>query len=146
MKVHELGHAVIKVRSLERAEAFYNGILGIPIATRMDSQRMTFLTLRSHHDLALLEVGEDAPKPPRNATGLFHLAFKVGETDEELKEVIAHLEANGVKIDGLADHTVSHSIYLDDPDGNGVELFVDASDVWKEDPSQVATIKPLVLT
>lgn len=145
MKVHELGHAVIKVRSLARSEAFYNGILGIPIAARLEKERMTFLTLGNHHDLALLEVGENAPLPSRNAVGLFHLAFKVGESDDELRDVRDHLLANGVTIDGAADHTVSHSLYLNDPDGNGVELYTDASDEWKEDPSAVGHIKPLVL-
>ena len=85
MQVEALGHAVLKVRSLEQAEAFYTGILGIPIATRHEEAPMTFFTLGNHHDLALLEVGEAAPRPPAGATGLYHVAFKIGESLDELR-------------------------------------------------------------
>jgi catechol 2,3-dioxygenase len=145
MKVQALGHAVLKVRSLERAEQFYNGMLGMPIAARHQTMPMTFFTLGNHHDLAILAVGDDAPDAPRNAPGLYHIALKVGDTLDELRAVKDHLEQNGVKIDATIDHVVSKSIYIRDPDGNGVELYVDASDVWKEDPQQVAQGAPLAL-
>jgi catechol 2,3-dioxygenase len=145
MKVQALGHAVLKVRSLERAEQFYNGVLGMPIAARHQTMPMTFFTLGNHHDLAILAVGDDAPDAPRNAPGLYHIALKVGDTLDELRAVKDHLEQNGVKIDATIDHVVSKSIYIRDPDGNGVELYVDASDVWKEDPQQVAQGAPLAL-
>jgi catechol 2,3-dioxygenase len=145
MKVQALGHAVIKVRNLERAEQFYNGVLGMPIAARHETMPMTFFTLGNHHDLAILAVGDDAPDAPRNAPGLYHIALKVGETLDELREVKGLLEENGVKIDATIDHVVSKAIYVRDPDGNGVELYVDASDIWKEDPQQVAQGAPLAL-
>jgi catechol 2,3-dioxygenase len=145
MKVHALGHAVLKVRNLERAEQFYNGVLGMPIAARHETMPMTFFTLGNHHDLAILAVGDNAPDAPKDAPGLFHIALKVGDTIEELREVKGHLEQNGVTIDRTIDHVVSKSIYLRDPDGNGVELYVDASDIWKEDPQQVAQGAPLAL-
>ena len=145
MQVQALGHAVLKVRSLERAEQFYSGVLGMPIAARHQTMPMTFFTLGNHHDLAILAVGEDAPDAPRNAPGLYHIALKVGDTLDELREVKGHLERNGVAIDATIDHVVSKSIYIRDPDGNGVELYVDASDVWKEDPQQVAQGAPLAL-
>ncbi|MGI8927474.1 MAG: VOC family protein [Tepidiformaceae bacterium] len=147
MKIQALGHAVIKVRNVQRAEDFYNGILGLPIAARMESPMgpMTFFTLGNHHDFAVLGMGDDAPAPPRNAPGLFHVAFKVGDTLDELREVKTHLEAAGVRIDATIDHTVTDSLYLRDPDGNGIELYVDVSDVWKSDPQSVASGVALAL-
>jgi catechol 2,3-dioxygenase len=145
MKVQALGHAVLKVRNLERSEQFYNGVLGIPIAARHETMPMTFFTLGNHHDLAILAVGDDAPDAPRNAPGLYHIALKVGDSLDELREVKQHLEQAGVKIDATIDHTVSQSLYLRDPDGNGVELYIDASDIWKEDPQQVAQGAPLAI-
>ncbi len=145
MKVQALGHAVLKVRNQERAEQFYSGVLGIPIAARHERMPMTFFTLGNHHDLAVLAIGDDAPDAPQNAPGLYHIALKVGDSLEELREVKEHLERSGVTIDRTIDHTVSQSIYLRDPDGNGVELYVDGSDVWKEDPQQVAQGKALAL-
>ena len=138
MKVQALGHAVLKVRNQERAEQFYNGILGLPIAARHETMPMTFFSLGNHHDLAIVATGDDAPDAPRNAPGLFHIAFKVGDSLEELREARDRLEAAGVRIDRTMDHVVSQSLYIRDPDGNGVELYVDGSDVWKEEPQKVA--------
>ena len=145
MKVQSIGHAVLKVRNLDTAEAFYNGVLGMPIATRNEDLKMTFFTLGNHHDFAVVAVGNEAPRPPRESTGLFHVALKVGDTIEELREVRDHLQANNVKIDAIIDHEVSKAIYLRDPDGNGIELYVDAEETWKEDPSRVAQGAPLAL-
>lgn len=146
MQVERLGHAVIKVRDIERAEAFYNGVLGLPIAARMrDGLGMTFFTLGNHHDFAVVAVGPDGPDPAANSPGLFHVAFKVGDSLGELRAVKEELDAAGVPIEAVSDHTVSQSIYLRDPDGNGVELYVDVSDVWKTEPQAVATIAPLTL-
>jgi catechol 2,3-dioxygenase len=144
MQVQQLGHAVLKVRDIARAESFYNGVLGLPIAARVDTM-MTFFTLGNHHDFAVLAVGPDGPDAPEDAPGLFHVAFKVGASLEELRAVKAELEAAGIIIDASFDHTVSQSLYIRDPDGNGVELYVDASDVWRVDPQTVTTIAPLVL-
>lgn len=145
MKVQALGHAVIKVRNQERAEQFYNGVLGMPIAARHETMPMTFFTLGNHHDLAILAVGDDAPDAPSKSPGLYHIALKVGDTLDELRDVKEHLKRSGVAIDRTIDHVVSQAIYIRDPDGNGVELYVDGSDVWKEDPQQVAQGAPLAL-
>ena len=73
MKVQSLGHVVVKVQSVQRSEAFYSGVLGIPVVSRIsDPVRMTFFSLGSlgsHHDFAVLEVGEDAPAPDSGAIG-----------------------------------------------------------------------------
>ena len=146
MKIEQLGHAVLKVRDIEAAEEFYGEVLGLPVAARMRSgPTMTFFTLGNHHDFAIVEVGPDGPDAPANAPGLFHVAFKVGDSLDDLRAVKAELEATGVAIDMVADHTVSQSVYIHDPDGNGIELYVDASDVWRTEPQAVATMAPLSL-
>ena len=146
MKVKELGHAVIKVRNRERSEQFYGEILGMKLAARHEQMPMTFYTLGNHHDLALLEVGEDGPETADpKAPGLYHLAFCIGDTLDELREARDELEAAGVKVFATIDHVVSKSLYLNDPDGNGVELYVDGSDIWKTDPQQVAQGEPMKL-
>ncbi len=145
MKVRELGHAVIKVRDMASAEAFYGDLLGMELAARHDSMPMTFYTLGNHHDLALLEVDADGPDAVPNAPGLYHLAFCIGDNLDQLRDARDELEAAGVKVGAVIDHTVSQSLYLTDPDGNGVELYVDGSDVWKTDPQQVAQGEPLAL-
>ena len=146
MQVERLGHAVLKVRDVKRAEDFYHGVLGLPVAARMElGGGMTFFTLGNHHDFAVVGVGPDGPDAPAESPGLFHVAFKVGESLDDLRAVKKELEAAGVPIEMVADHTVSQSIYVRDPDGNGVELYVDVSDVWKTDPQAVATIAPLDL-
>ena len=146
MQVERLGHAVLKVRDVKRAEDFYHGVLGLPVAARMElGGGMTFFTLGNHHDFAVVGVGPDGPDAPAESPGLFHVAFKVGDSLDDLRAVKKELEAKGVPIDMVANHTVSQSIYVHDPDGNGVELYVDVSDVWKTDPQAVATIAPLDL-
>ena len=143
--MQQLGHVVLKVRDRERSERFYEDVLGLPVAARMDAPPMTFFTLGNHHDFAIVAVGADAPDAPANSPGLFHVAFKVGDDIDDLRRFKAHLETHGVEIAGIADHTVSKSIYFNDPDGNAIEVYVDASDVWRTDPQTVATIAPLSL-
>jgi len=146
MQVEQLGHAVLKVRDIERAEGFYNGVLGLPVAARMqDGMAMTFFTLGNHHDFAVVAISSNGPNAAPDSPGLFHVAFKVGNSLDQLRGVKKELDAAGVPIEMIADHTVSQSIYVRDPDGNGVELYVDTSDVWKTDPQAVATIAPLDL-
>jgi catechol-2,3-dioxygenase len=107
VKIQSLGHVVLKVRDRAKAEAFYNGILGLPVATRSDSLNMTFFTLGgTHHDFAIAGVGKDAPGTAREAVGLSHVAFKIGDDIETLKPAKAELDAAGVQ-NGAADHGVS---------------------------------------
>ena len=137
MKVTSLGHVVLKVRNQQQAEAFYNGLLGFNIVARNEGFRMTFFSLgESHHDFAIVAVGESSDSPPAVSTGLFHAAFKVGNTIEELKEAKELLESNGVQVKAR-DHHVSKSIYFDDPDGNPLEFYIDTSEEWKTDPEMI---------
>jgi len=144
MKVRSLGHVVIKVRDQQRAEAFYNGLLGIPIAARDPQMSATFFTLGNHHDFAVVAIGDDAEDPPAKSAGLAHVAFKIGDSIEELRAARATLEAAGLKVHAY-DHTVSKSVYFNDPDGNCIEFYVDTTDAWKREPQLVAHSEPLEL-
>jgi catechol 2,3-dioxygenase len=131
VKVQSLGHVVVKVQSVQRSEAFYAGILGIPIVSRIsDPVRMTFFSLGSHHDFAVLEVGEGAPAPDAGAIGLAHVAFKIGDSLEEYRSAEADLESAQIAVLYRAERTFTKSLHLHDPDGNEVELYVDTSDAW----------------
>lgn len=144
MKIKSLGHVVLRVTDVARAEAFYHGVLGLPVAARMgeDGPKMTFFTLGNHHDFAVMEVSGGARA--ESAPGLDHVAFNIGGSLDELREAKAKLDAAGIMSVPI-DHEVSKSLYLKDPDGNGVELYVDASDSWRQDPQRVAQIKALAL-
>ena len=139
MKVHELGHLVLYVRDLERSARFYRDVLGWEEIGRFGSQGAAFSSGRTHHELLLLEVGEDAtPVPPGRRVGMYHFGLKVGTTDDELREAIRALEAAGVQIMGMADHVVTHSVYIADPDGNEIELYIDVQpERWREDPAAI---------
>jgi len=63
---------------------------------------------------------------------------------DELREAKAKLDAAGIATTPI-DHEVTKSLYFEDPDGNGVEVYVDASDAWRRDPQRVAQVKPLDL-
>ena len=143
--IRAVGHAVLKVRNQQRSEEFYHGVLGLPIATRHETRPMTFFTLGQHHDFAIVAMGDDAPLPDPKGVGLFHVAFNVGDSVDDLRAMKERLESHGVEIDGLVDHNVTNSIYFRDPDGNGLELFVDTSDAWKDDPSILTKAQPLTL-
>jgi len=145
MKVQQLGHVVIKVRDRSRAEQFYGEVLGLPVVARRDEPPLTFFSLGDHHDFAILAVGEGGPDPAPNSPGLFHVAFRIGDSIDDLREAKNCLESRGVTIGMIADHTVTQSLYFADPDGNMVEFYVDVSDVWRVDPQQVAGFEPLTL-
>jgi catechol 2,3-dioxygenase len=150
MEVKELGHIVLYVRNLERSAAFYGDVLGWErIDVGADSLPVAaFSGGRTHHELLLIEVGPDAPSPPEGRrAGLYHVGLKVGDSDDELREAVARLREAGVTIVGMSDHTVTHSVYILDPDGNELELYIDVPGVdWKRDPAAIlAPIKPLAL-
>jgi catechol 2,3-dioxygenase len=146
MKIKSLGHVVLRVTDCARAERFYNGVLGLPICARFDENgmKMTFFSLGNHHDFAVMEVSGEGSGHGETAVGLHHVAFKIGSTLDELRDAKATLEAAGVRPNPI-DHEVTKSLYFADPDGNGVELYVDASDVWRQDPQRVAQLAPLEL-
>lgn len=148
MKAHYLGHVVFYVRSIERSLQFYRDLLGFTEIGRIFDGKAAALTSgRTHHELLLIEVG-DAPRAPSGRRlGLYHIGIKIGDSLEELRKAKQELEGAGLPLIGMSDHTVSQSLYLTDPDGNEVELYVDADPaIWRNDPAAVLSpIKPLVL-
>jgi catechol 2,3-dioxygenase len=146
MKIKALGHVVLRVSDIARAEAFYSDLLGLPLCARFqeDGFKMSFFTLGNHHDFAVMEVTGEGSATARTAVGLDHVAFNIGRDMAELLEAKAMLEAAGVTPDPV-DHEVTKSLYFADPDGNGVELYIDASDAWRREPQRVAQIAPLAL-
>ena len=76
---------------------------------------------------------------------MYHFGLKVGTTDDELRQAIADLRAAGTNVVGMSDHTVTHSVYITDPDGNEIEIYIDVQpEVWREHPEAVlAPIRPL---
>lgn len=144
MKINALGHVVVRVTDRERAERFYGGVLGLRVCARLDQDglKMTFFTLGNHHDFAVVEVTGEGSSRGESAVGLHHVAFKIGTTMDELREAKAKLDGAGVATTPV-DHEVTRSLYFADPDGNGIEVYVDASDVWRREPQRVAQMKPL---
>ncbi len=149
MQVRELGHVVLYVRDIERSRHFYGDVLGFPELPRGEFPgAAAFSTGRTHHELLLIEVGEDAtPIPAGRRLGMYHIGFKIGDTDDELRAALEELQRHDVTIVGASDHTVTHSLYLLDPDGNELELYVDVESAdWRSDPALFnAPIKPLRL-
>jgi catechol 2,3-dioxygenase len=146
MPVKYLGHAVLRVRDLERSLGFYRDVLGFKEVARL-GDRMVFLsTGEDHHDLALMEADDDSPGPDPEAIGTVHLAFKVGDSLQELREMKDRIERAGFQIVGISDHRVSKSVYVLDPDGLGVEVYIDEDPaIWKSDPTTIATVRPFAL-
>lgn len=136
MRIAELGHVVLYVTNLERSANFYRDTLGFTEISR-GRGFAAFSSGRTHHEMLLIEIGGE-PRP-RHAPepGLYHIGFKIGDGAEAAKGVYEELLAKGVPIVGMADHTVTHSIYVLDPDGNELELYADVSDIWKTDPSAI---------
>ncbi|HEX9774387.1 MAG TPA: VOC family protein [Actinomycetota bacterium] len=147
MRVTELGHIVLYVSDLERSRRFYRDVLGWKeIAAPAGAPVALFSSGRTHHELLLIEVGPNAvPIPQGRRLGLYHFGLKVGETDEELREARDRLQAEGVPVLGSADHGVTHSLYIADPDGNEIELYIDVQpEVWREHPEAIlAPVRPL---
>ncbi len=148
MEIKELGHIVLYVRDLERSRRFYGEVLGWRETNQAGGFAAVFSSGRTHHELLLIDVGPDAtPIPEGRRVGLYHFGLKVGDTDDELREALAHITAHDVEIVGTADHGVTHSLYIRDPDGNEVELYVDVvQQDWRAHPEMpLDAPKPLRL-
>lgn len=148
--VRELGHVVLYVADLDRSVAFYRDVLGWPVVMAPAHARVAgFRAGSTHHDLLLIEVGADAtPIPAGRRLGMYHFGVKVGDTDDELRAMRARIEAHPdlVTIVGAGDHGVTHSLYVHDPDGNEVEVYIDVPGVDWDDPAVLlAPTRPLRL-
>lgn len=120
-----LGHGHLKVANLDRAVGFYTDIVGMKVMQRMGN-RAAFLAFDDYHHHLGLNTWESAgaTPPPPGHTGLYHMAFLYPDR-AALGQAIDRVQRAGLHLTGAADHLVSEAVYLNDPDGNGVELYRD---------------------
>lgn len=139
MSIHpetRVGHVHLKVADLDRAIAFYSGILGFDVTQRYGAQA-AFLSAGGYHHHIGLNTWESlgSTPPPPGHTGLYHSAFLFPDR-KALAQVLKRLVEAGYPLTGASDHGVSEALYLDDPDGNGVELYRDRAEAdWPRDAS-----------
>lgn len=150
MKIRELGHIVLQVTDLDRSIRFYRDTLGLPLVSqgKPRGRRIVFFSLGAkHHDLALLELAPGAAGNDHTRAGVMHVAFKIGDDIELLKEARARMVAAGVPVVNTTEHMTTYSLYLSDPDGITVELYVDRDPAtWRGKPDALgAYAKPLAL-
>jgi len=120
-----IGHVHLKVADVERSLAFYCGVLGFELMQRF-GREAAFVSAGGYHHHIALNTWESAggSPPPPGTTGLYHLAI-LYPTRADLADALRRLQREGIRLDGAADHGVSESLYLRDPDENGVELYRD---------------------
>ena len=121
----DIGHVHLKVASVDRALAFYCGVLGFDLKQRL-GDRAAFLAAGGYHHHIGLNTWESAggSPPPRGTTGLYHVAL-LYPSRPALADALKRIVAAGVPLQGASDHGVSEALYLADPDGNGIELYRD---------------------
>ncbi|MBI5707791.1 MAG: VOC family protein [Armatimonadetes bacterium] len=130
----DVGHVHLKVSDLERSIRFYTEVLGFDLVQRY-GEAAAFLSAGGyHHHIGLntwMSKGGSAPSP--RSTGLFHVAFRY-PTRAALAIALKRLMVSGIQLTGASDHGVSEALYLNDPDGNGIELYWDRpKDRWPYD-------------
>lgn len=149
MEVKELGHIVLYVSDLARSRKFYGELLGWKEVAAIASWAVGFSSGRTHHELLLIQTDAGAsPVPAAPRVGLYHFGLKVGESDDDLRQALEQLQSANVPIIGMSDHGgVTHSLYIADPDGNEIELYIDVQPaVWREHPEALlAPVRPLRL-
>jgi catechol 2,3-dioxygenase len=129
-----IGHVHLRVADLDRAIAFYSGVLGFAVQQRYGTQA-AFLGAGGYHHHIGLNTWDSAggTPPPPGHTGLYHTAFLFPDR-ASLGAAIKRVVEAGIGLTGAADHGVSEAVYLDDPDGNGVELYRDRAEAdWPRD-------------
>jgi catechol 2,3-dioxygenase len=125
----------LKVADIERAVAFYHGVLGFEVMERWGAEAAFLSAGGYHHHVALNTWQSRGGSPPaRGTTGLYHLAV-LYPTRAALADALRRLVRAGIRLDGASDHGVSEALYLRDPDGNGVELYRDRPrEQWPRTP------------
>ena len=120
-----IGHIHLTVSDLERSLAFYRDLLGFEVTAHYGDSVVFLSAGGYHHHIGLNTwAGKGATPPPKGHTGLFHFAI-LFPSRKELAKIIKNILDKNYPIDGTADHGVSEAIYLSDPDGIGIELYVD---------------------
>ena len=118
-----LQHVNIYVRNAERSKQWYEDLLGLhTYEYRPGWAAFMSADEEQSHEVALMQVGDDAPLQQKGQVGLNHMAWRF-ESLDDLKDLYRRIKTKGIKIDHIADHGISLGIYLRDPDGNGVEVF-----------------------
>jgi catechol 2,3-dioxygenase len=130
-----IGHVHLKVADLDRALAFYCGVLGFELKQRLGRQAAFVAAGGYHHHIGLNTwESKGGSAPPPGTTGLYHVAI-LYPSRAALADALKRLMAADVPLDGAADHGVSEALYLRDPDGNGVELYRDRpQEEWPRNP------------
>ncbi|HEY3111411.1 MAG TPA: VOC family protein [Chloroflexota bacterium] len=130
-----IGHVHLKVSDLDRSVAFYRDAFGFEVQQRYGDSA-AFLSAGGYHHHLGLNTWESrgGPPSPRRAAGLYHFAILYPDR-KELARAFKRLIENRVPISGASDHGVSEAIYLDDPDGNGIEIYRDRPrEEWPRTP------------
>jgi catechol 2,3-dioxygenase len=130
-----IGHVHLKVADLDRALAFYTGVLGFELTQRYGDGAAFVSAGGYHHHIGLNTWESKGGTPPSpGTTGLYHVAI-LYPTRAELADALRRLIKAGIQLDGASDHGVSEALYLRDPDQNGVELYRDRpTDEWPTNP------------
>jgi catechol 2,3-dioxygenase len=143
-----IGHVHLKVADLDRSLEFYRDLLGFEVTTMYGSQAAFISAGGYHHHIGLNTWhSKDAPAASRHGVGLYHTAI-LYPTRKDLAMIYDRLRRAHYPLSGASDHGVSEAIYLNDPDGNGVELYWDRpQELWpsKDDGSLDMFTKPLDL-
>ena len=145
MGLKKLGHVVLKVRDLDRSEAFYTSVLGLVVTGRMPGRMVFFAVPGSSdsHDLGLWKVGPDAAPQVSRQVGLFHVAWQV-EREEDLRAFHDSLVARGVPVRSTMDHGANLSVYFEDPDGHMLEVtYEKPRETWPSRRNPFAGSDPL---
>ena len=125
-----IGHVHLKVADLERALAFYCGVLGFALMQRYGTQAAFVSAGGYHHHIGLNTWESKGGRPPApGTTGLYHVAI-LYPTRAALADALYRLAQAGIALEGASDHGVSEALYLSDPDGNGIELY------WDREPEE----------
>src|SRR5919204_3317243 len=131
----DIGHVHLKVSDLERSIAFYRDVLGFELMQRMGDEAAFISAGGYHHHIGLNTWGSRGGSPPPSGhTGLYHVAIRY-PTRAALADALRRLVEARIPLTGASDHGVSIALYLNDPDGNGVELYWDRpEDEWPRPP------------